>query len=101
MQYARDRGQPLDLPDVTGGGYLVEALMRLGPVRQDGFGERPVDWPEIDAFARQTARIAEPWEAEVLFDMAAGWCAARREGEDTLAMAPVDQDRAERAERAA
>ncbi|MBL8560900.1 MAG: hypothetical protein JNN06_01350 [Gemmobacter sp.] len=75
---------PLD-----GGEYLVEAMLRLGPMRQTGIGLRPADWTEIDAFVRLTQRVSEPWEAEALFEMCAGYCAAYEAGEDLLAEAPM------------
>nr|RDS94831.1 hypothetical protein DWF04_15395 [Cereibacter sphaeroides f. sp. denitrificans] len=67
-------------------------MLRLRPIRSDGMGERPVDWPEIEAFARLTGRITEQWEAEALFDMCQGYCAAWQAGSDPLAMAPVEQE---------
>ena len=87
----QDRGKPLGLPDLEAGHYLVEAMFRLGPTRSDGMGERPSDWPEIDAFARMTGRIGEPWEAETLFDMCGSYTRARQEGENPLAIPPVER----------
>ena len=85
----RRRGEPVPLPELDGGEYLVEAMLRLGPMRQTGFGLRPADWTEIDAFVRLTQRVSEPWEAEALFEMCAGYCAAYEAGEDLLAEAPM------------
>lgn len=85
------RGLPVPLPALDGGEYLVEAMLRLGPMRQTGFGLRPADWAEIDAFARLTGRVTEPWEAEVLFEMCAGYCAEYEAGEDLAADPPMGE----------
>lgn len=87
-RYRRLR-QPLGLPELDGGEYLIDAMFRLGPIRADGMGLRPADWPEIDAFARLTRRLSAPWEFEALFDMCAGYFAAHEAGQDPLAMSPV------------
>ena len=86
----RRRGEPVPLPELDGGEYLVEAMLRLGPMRQTGFGLRPADWVEVEAFARATRRITEPWEAEVLMDMCAGYHAAYEAGEDLAQVAPME-----------
>lgn len=89
-QYKRLK-QPLGVPQLDGGAYLLDAMFRLRPTRSNGMAERATDWDQIEAFARVTGRISEPWEAEVLFDMCQGYLAARQAGEDPLAVAPVDQ----------
>jgi len=81
--------QPLGLPELDGGEYLLDAMFRLNPVRSNGFGLRATDWPEIEAFARLTGRISEPWEAEALFDMCRGYAEALEAGSDPLAMSPA------------
>lgn len=85
----RRLGQPLGLPELDGTEYLIEAMFRLGPIRSDGMGLRSADWPEIDAFARLTGRVSEPWEFEALFDMCSGYFAAHEAGADPLAMSPA------------
>ncbi|WP_339109269.1 hypothetical protein [Thioclava sp. GXIMD4216] len=79
-------GRPLGLPDLDAGAYLVEAMIRLDPVRSTGLDLRATDWPEISAFMQATGRISEGWEAELLFDMCAGYFEARQAGEDPLAV---------------
>lgn len=71
--------------------YLAEAMMRLGPIKSDGMGPRSADWPEIDAFARLTGRIEEPWEAEALHAMCAAYLEEIKGGEDPLRVAPVER----------
>lgn len=82
--------EPLGLPDISFGEYLLEAMFRLGPTRCNGMAVTPADWSDIDAFARLTGRISEPWEAEILHDMCQAYHDARQAGENPLAMSPVE-----------
>lgn len=89
MQEARRADLPDHLPELDEGAYLVEAMMKLGPIRSDGMGPRSADWPEIEAFARATGRISEPWECETLFDMCQGYTQEVERGKNPLSIAPV------------
>lgn len=91
MEVAEDAGDPLGLPKLICMQHLPEAMIRLGPVKSDGMGERPADWPEIDAFTRSTGRIASVWEAETLFDMCKAYHHELRSGSDPFKIAPVDR----------
>lgn len=82
--------QPLGLPRIEAGEYLLEAMFRLGPMRNSGMAATAPDWAEIQAFARLTGRISEPWEAEALFDMCQGYNEAREAGENPLAISPAE-----------
>lgn len=92
MARAKRLGKPLALPEIGAGAYLLEAMFRIGPVRETGLNTSPPDWSEIDAFARQTGRISEPWEAEALFDMCQGYLEEIRAGENPLVIPPVERD---------
>lgn len=79
------------MPDLSVGGYLIDALLRLGPVRPTEMGgQRPADWPEIVAFAQGTRRVSEPWEIELLYDLAQDYLAGFRTGSKLFGVAPVD-----------
>lgn len=91
MEIAREDGQEIDLPGVLGFDHMPEAMMRLGPVKSDGMGDRPADWPEIDAFTRSTGRIASVWEAETLFDMCKAYHRELRSGSDPFKIAPMER----------
>lgn len=91
MEMLKRMKAPLDLPELDAGEYLVDAMFRLSPARQTGMGEVPSGWPEIDAFARQTGRISEPWEAETLFAMCRAYTTERAAGADPTEVAPVDR----------
>ncbi len=40
---AKLRGEAIVLPPLDYGAHVMDALMRMGPVRNDGFGPRSVD----------------------------------------------------------
>lgn len=90
LKRAQRLKEPLGLPELDEGEYLIEAMFRLVPTRNNGMSVSPTDWSEIEAFAQLTGRISEPWEAEVLFDMCRGYHEARIAGEAPLAMPPVE-----------
>lgn len=83
--------RPLRIPEIEQGQYLVDAMWKLGPVRNYGLGEIPTDWPEIHAFARCTECISEVWEFEALAEMCRGYVSAKAAGVGSFAVAPVDQ----------
>ncbi|HBU13511.1 MAG TPA: hypothetical protein DEF16_00630 [Gemmobacter sp.] len=82
--------QPLGLPRLDAGEYLLEAMFRLGPTCSNGLADVARDWPEIEAFARVTGRISEPSKCELLYDMCRGYHEAREAGKDPLAMPPAE-----------
>lgn len=88
---AEDAGDPLGLPKLICMQHLPEAMIRLGPVKTDGMGERAADWRDIDPFARATGRIASTWEAETLFDMCQAYHSERQAGTSPFRIAPVDR----------
>lgn len=80
------------MPDLSIGGYLFEAMQRLGPARSTEMGGlRPVDWPEIAAFAQGTARVSEPWEIELLYDMSQEYISGYRTGCKLFGIEPMEQ----------
>jgi hypothetical protein len=81
----------LGLPEIGAGQYLVDAMFKMRPLRASGFGSIPADWPVIDAFARGTGRVSEPWEIEALFEMCQAYSQGLDAGIDPLAIAPTDQ----------
>lgn len=91
MAQLRAERRPLGLPALEAGGYLIEAMFVMGPIRSGLNGEVAADWDIIDAFARSTGRISESWEAEALFSMCASYLVGLQDGADPLAISPVDQ----------
>lgn len=95
LQQLRRLDEPVDAPELGVERYLLEAMFRLGPIRATGLGPESPTWSEIDAFARRTRRISEPWEAEALYDMCAGYVSAFVAGENPLEMSPMEIEEAE------
>lgn len=90
-ELAAQREQPLGLPDLEAGQYLVIALLDAGPTTFDAMGERPLSWPDLAAYATATGQW-EPWELKALRDMSRAYLAGKQAGVDPLAVAPVDQE---------
>lgn len=64
-----------------------------GPIDASGvWHQLPLTWCEVDAFARSTALLSEPWELELLRDMSKLYLRAKGDGKDVLAMSPVEQN---------
>ena len=80
------RRQPL--PPIMAGRYLVEAFHESGRVLRTMDGPMPLSWAEIDAFARQTGAISEPWEARCLRSMSMAYLEGLKVGENPLGRAP-------------
>ena len=81
-------GRSTALPTLQAGGYLLEAFTAMGMVCQ---GPSVLTWAEIDAFARLTGAIAEPWEAGLLRQMSVEYLAGFREGDDPLSIPPAER----------
>jgi len=92
MEALQKQGKTPRMPSLSPGGYLFEAMQRLGPTRQSDMGGlRATDWPEIMAFAQGTGRVSEPWEIEQLYDMAQAYVAGYRTGCKLFGIEPMEQ----------
>ncbi len=76
------------MPPIKAGRYLVEAFNDSGRMSVGGFGPSPLTWLEIDAFARRTGAIAEPWEARCLRVMSASYLEGLDLGKNPLGIPP-------------
>lgn len=83
---------------MSAGGYLLEAMSALDPLRNNGFGERATDWPEIKAFADATGRVSEPWELEALHSMCQCYFRGNQIGRNPLAHSPLEMFQREQVE---
>lgn len=79
------------LPNVDGGEYMRDAFLALGMSR-DGV----LSWQEIDAYARLTGDIGDPWEAHTIRAMSLAYLDGLRLGEDPLAIPPIERDTPDR-----
>ncbi len=76
---------------IRAGQYLLDALFKLRPTRPMPMGgTRPVDWPEVAAFGSVTDRVSEPWELELLVDMAEAYAQGLEKGADPMCMPPSE-----------
>ena len=72
--------------------YLIDALLEAGPAGHDPMaGQRPLSWVELDAWARLTGAISEPWEARWLYEASGAYCEEVERGKNPLTIAPVDR----------
>lgn len=55
-------------------------------------GRRPLSWADVDAYARLTGAISEPWEARWLYRASAAYCEEMGRGKNPLCIAPVDRE---------
>lgn len=92
MHMRRAKGEPLGLPDVPGGDYLIEALFQAGPTVATPAGEAPLSWLDLWAFAQATGAVSESWEIQALRDMSRSYLHERLIGTEPLAMiSPADR----------
>lgn len=62
----RDRNEPIEMPPVDSGGYLIDWLLDAGPDMAGAMGASALTWSEIDAWQRLTGHTLAPWEADLL-----------------------------------
>ena len=92
MEEAIDDEVEISLPEVGWQQHMTEAMIRLGPIKADGMGQRAADWTEIYPFAKATGRISSTWEHEALYDMCASYFLERTKGENPFCVPPMDRE---------
>lgn len=86
-------GKPLGLPGLDGGEYLLSALFEAGPSEYHATGgEIGLTWLTLDAYARSTGTLSEPWEFRALREMSAAYIKAKNEGANIFCIPPTEQD---------
>lgn len=83
----RAGGEP-DLPDIEAGDYLVEAFAELGMVSATADGMLPIQWSEIEAFAR--VERLRPDEAKLMRTMSVAYLDGRDAGMSPLGKSPME-----------
>lgn len=63
----------------------------MGPTEPSPFGEVPVSWTNLKAFAECTEAISETWEFQVVWEMSREYMANRSLGKNVLTIPPVDR----------
>lgn len=46
--------------------YLFRVYLRIRRRKGGGFGLTPIEWPDIDAFVRNSQFRLAPWEVEII-----------------------------------
>lgn len=92
MREMQENGVTPETVHIANGGYLLDAMMTLGPIRAiGGGGRRPADWTEIAAFIQTTGRITETWEAEAMHGLCGAFFTGLMTGENPMGIYPSDQ----------
>lgn len=53
--------------------------------------EVPLSWAEVDAYARHSPEITEPWEVQALVQMSQEYLSEKRKGTDVFTIAPLER----------
>jgi hypothetical protein len=73
--------------------YLCEAFSLCGCFkRSDMGGIIPLDWQEIDAFARRSGYDLATWESELIYKMSVEYCNINSKASDSAFPAPYRID---------
>ena len=79
------------LPKLEAGSYMVDELFTIGAFRSGAMGGFiALSWQEVDAFARITGRIKEPWEAELLVKMSREYVKGLQIGSEPMGIPPFN-----------
>ena len=82
----------IPFPDPPGeGGYLVTAWQEIGWCGSNGFGETPLPWVEIQAYAEATGALVDPWEFLCIRRMSIDYV-AERNNDSLMRIAPYDRE---------
>lgn len=81
--------------DLEAGGYLLDAVQELGPIRSTGMGLTTPDWQELVAFASANGLSLAPWEFRIIKKMCGAYLREFRAGEDPFCIAPMERDASE------
>jgi hypothetical protein len=87
-----DAGRRQPMPPLDAGQYLADAFGEIGRITSTGFGPVPLTWAEIDAYARQTGTLSEPWEARCLRAMSHAYLEGLEIGKNALGREPWSDD---------
>lgn len=85
----KGRDPDFDLPELDDGEYLAATMMDLGPLRRNGDGLEPTDWPVITPFADSIG--LDTGDRQTLARMCRGYFSGWNEGKNPLAIAPVER----------
>ncbi|NKX40348.1 hypothetical protein HGG71_02570 [Rhodobacteraceae bacterium R_SAG2] len=80
------------MPDLSGYQEMLwRAFLEVGPTLPGAMGEVPVSWVEVDAYARHSPEITEPWEVQALVQMSQQYLAEKVKGADVFTVPPIER----------
>jgi hypothetical protein len=77
-----------EMPPLEQGGYLVAALMEVGPTVPSGMGVGPVEWPHIEAWSRRMNVDLLPWQSQFIRRLSQEYLSESHKAEKKDAPAP-------------
>ncbi|WP_139044806.1 hypothetical protein [Phaeobacter sp. S60] len=87
-----DAGAELPFPDLSDyQSMLWRAFLEVGPTLPGAMGEVPVSWVEVDAYARHSPEITEPWEVQALVQMSQDYLSEKVKGADVFTVPPMER----------
>lgn len=79
-QYRRDGITPPMPPNPAP--HVIDRLIEIGLTEAPGLGAGPLTWMQIEAWARLTGIMLEPWEARLIRRLSGDYLAESRKAED-------------------
>lgn len=61
-----EKSDPIDMPELTCGDYLVNFLYEVGPTMAAGMGAGPLTYSELEAWQRANGIELRPWESALM-----------------------------------
>ncbi len=71
---------------------LLTLLFEAGPTLRGPMGEVPLTWQELDAFARRTGTLDEPWECRALLCKSVAYTEGIGIGERPFGFMPMEME---------
>lgn len=65
LQTMQDRRESPVLPP-NPAPHITDWFMEIGPTFSTGMGERPIEWPDMDAWCNRVGIDLDPWEARTI-----------------------------------
>jgi hypothetical protein len=69
LQRAVEEGQPIEIPPIDSGQYLLDFLYEVGPVMQGDMGMKSLTHEELRNWQDNIGLCLSPWEVRTLFNL--------------------------------
>lgn len=92
MQTYLDAGEEPPFPELSQYQHLLwQAFQEVGPAMISGFGDVPLTWGEVYAFAQASPQITEPWELSALVEMSKRYLEEKQKGKSPFCIMPMER----------